>query len=463
MKNVEILLVDDDRTVREVLLQIIQDEGYSVTTASGVSEAISLLKEKKFPIVVSDIRLGDGNGLSIFSYIKEEQLDSLVIFVTGFANIDTAIEAIRGGAFDYLSKTLDLADMKEDLLLRIRRARQHWEATRRKPIQLGPGDMTSSLNIIGKSPSIVRVYRSIAKAANSRCNVLITGESGTGKELVARAIHANGIGRDKPFVTVNCCALTETLLESELFGHVKGSFTGALANKRGLFEEANGGTIFLDEIGDISPVVQVKLLRVLQEGEIKPVGASDNRKVDVRVITATHRDLASLVKKGSFRDDLFYRLKVFLISLPPLRERIEDLPDLVTYFLSKNSDHLQKPIESISEEAMTILKSHSWPGNIRELENAIEYAVTMSDSKTLFADDLPPEITLQAQAPSTAKMPRSGFVPRTLDEIERTEIQRTLEELNYNKSRAASMLGIDRVTLYRMAARYNISLKKRVS
>jgi transcriptional regulator with PAS, ATPase and Fis domain len=297
--------------------------------------------------------------------------------------------------------------------------------------------------------------------------VLVIGESGTGKELVARAIHDNGPRRSRKFVAVNCGALAENLLESELFGHVKGSFTGAVSDKRGLFDEANGGTLFLDEIGDITPALQIKLLRVLQESEFKPVGSNETRKADVRVIAATHRDLAKAVASGAFREDLYYRLKVISIELPPLRERMEDLPDLVGHFLARYAEKNKKGVSHVSDEAMRLIRSYAWPGNIRELEHAIERAVAMTNTNVLFPEDFPPEVSRQQQgmgspAPTGADAGASangGGTSTSLEDMEKAHILRVLQEVGYNKSKASEVLGIDRATLYRKAQRYGIDLR----
>ena len=306
----------------------------------------------------------------------------------------------------------------------------------------------------------------LARAAMSSSTVLVIGESGTGKELVARAIHDNSQRRSRRFVAVNCGALAENLLECELFGHVKGSFTGAVSDKRGLFEEANGGTLFLDEIGDITPALQIKLLRVLQENEFKAVGSNETRKVDVRVIAATHRDLEALVRTGKFRDDLYYRLKVIQIDLPALRERMEDLPDLVGHFLARYAEKNKKGVSHVSDEAMELLKAYSWPGNIRELEHAIERAVAMTNTAVLFPEDFPPEISKQESAATNAAgvavasvSVEAGGASPSLEDMEKAHIMKVLQEVNFNKSKASEVLGIDRATLYRKAQRYGIDLR----
>jgi transcriptional regulator with PAS, ATPase and Fis domain len=325
--------------------------------------------------------------------------------------------------------------------------------------------------MVGKSPEMVSIYRMIGKASLSTGNVLILGESGTGKELVARAIHDNSVRAKNNFVAINCCALAENLLESELFGHVKGAFTGAINNKRGLFEEASGGTLFLDEIGDLSQAMQVKLLRAIQEGEIRPVGANENRKVDVRIIAATHRNLKSYLAEGKFREDLFYRLKVFLIEMPALRERTGDIAHLVEYFVARSAAKAGKNVSGVCDKALAALTAYSWPGNIRELENSIERAVSLSNTSVLYAEDFSQEIASGAApvtpaieesphqaAPAPVEAARHGTVS-SLEEMEHGHIVKVLENVNFNKTKAAELLGIDRTTLYRKASRYGIDLE----
>jgi len=467
---VKILVVDDEKPTAEFIGSVLSSQNYQVTIATSADQAMSMIREAYFPIIVSDIQLGEPDGMALLSFVKKQPGDpSVLIFITGHGSVDTAVKAMQEGAFDYISKPINLLEIEDELISLVHRALKHLEYSKETAATPIPKLQSSSASMIGKSPQIVKVYRTIAKVAMSRSNVLITGESGTGKELVARAIHDNSQRASKPFVTVNCCALNENLLESELFGHVKGSFTGATGNKVGLFEEANHGTLFLDEIGDISPALQVKLLRVLQEGEIKPVGAMENRKVDVRVIAATHRNLETLVAEGKFRDDLYYRLKVILIEMPPLRERVEDLPELVKYFLARSSQKTGKAVSSVSEDLMKLILNYPWPGNIRELENSIERATAMSSSPILFPEDFQPELLKNREettAPATEDSPvelapTSSPAPRSLEELEKEHIIRTLHEVKFNKSKAASILGIDRVTLYRKASRYGIQMRNR--
>jgi DNA-binding NtrC family response regulator len=370
--------------------------------------------------------------------------------MTGFGNLDGAVRAIQEGAFDYISKPFRIQELKA----LVAKAQKQWSSAR----EGGAGRIafvpSPRRTLIGKSPMIVEIYKNLARAALSSSSVLITGESGTGKELVARAIHENSARKDKKFLAVNCGALTDSLLESELFGHARGAFTGAISEKKGLLEEVNGGTLFLDEIGDISPSLQVKLLRVLQEGEFKPVGSNETKHTDLRVVAATHRNLEELIRAGKFRDDLYYRLKVIEIRLPALRDRLEDLPDLVNHFVAYYSDVNGKRISHISPEAMERLLAYPWPGNIRELEHSIERAIAMSGSTVLFPDDFP-GLESSAAAPANIQEPKKN----SLEDMEKDHILRVLRESNYNKSKASNLLGIDRATLYRKAQKYGIDLK----
>jgi two-component system, NtrC family, response regulator AtoC len=457
--TVRILVVDDDKITRELLRAILEKENHSVKLASSGEEALTILEQDSFPIILSDIHMFGLGGLELLSQLKRSGSQSVVILMTSFGSLQGAIEAIHEGAFDYLSKPVRPEELKE----LISRALRHWNTVVKGREQSAPNECEANAQmlpkmLIGRSSQIVQVYKMLAKATLISSNVLILGESGTGKELVARAIHENSSRRSNAFVTINCGALTESLLESELFGHVKGAFTGAIANKRGLFDEANGGTLFLDEIGDVSPALQVKLLRVIQEGEFKPVGTNEIRKVDCRIITATHRDLETLVKEGRFREDLYYRLKVILIQLPPLRERMEDLPELMRHFLRRFTERTKKEVVRISDEALEYMKNYPWPGNIRELEHAIERAVAMTNTNSIYPEDLPVEIVNFSESTGDASEEAKVLPVKSLEQMERAHIIRILHEANYNKSKAADILGIDRATLYRKAQRYNIRL-----
>jgi two-component system, NtrC family, response regulator AtoC len=463
-ERLRILIVDDDKVTRDLLREIFERENYEVELVPSGEAALSVLRSHSFPIVLSDIRMFDVNGLELLSQIKKSNNHTVVILMTGFGTMEGAIKAIQEGAFDYISKPFKLNELKAV----IGRAAEHWRALAGENTAVDPDEAAGSgfapKTLIGKSPLIVEVYKTLARATMSNSNVLIIGESGTGKELVARGIHDNSTRRNKRFVAVNCGALAENLLESELFGHLKGSFTGAIANKPGLFEDGNGGTIFLDEIGDISPGMQVKLLRVLQEGEYKPVGSTETKKTDVRIIAATHANLENNVRAGTFREDLYYRLKVILIELPPLRDRIGDLPDLVDHFVNLFSEKTRKKISHISDDAMKMMNRYSWPGNVRELEHAIERAIAMTRTTVLYPEDFPPEIGQEPAFAENLEKPAAlgqEIPPDSLEEVEKAHILKVLEDANYNKSKAAAILGIDRKTLHRKAQRYQIELNRK--
>jgi len=452
--KVKILVADDDEVTRKLLREVLEREGYQVVLAASGEEAVSRLKKESFSIVLSDIRMVELDGMAVLREAKRHDSGAVVILMTGFGSMEGAIEAIQEGAFDYVSKPFKMDNLKAV----VARGLKHWDALHSQKVaggmnSVGRLDVTPK-GLIGKSPKIVEVYKVLARAALSTSTVLVIGESGTGKELVARAIHQNSSRRNKAFVAVNCGALAEGLLESELFGHVKGAFTGALSHRKGLFEEANGGTLFLDEIGDVSPALQVKLLRVLQEGEIKAVGASESSKVDVRVIAATHRDLDQLVKSGKFREDLYYRLRVIAIEIPPLRERLEDLSELVGHFLARYSDKNKKTVSHVSDEAMALLREYPWPGNVRELEHAIERAVAMTNASVLYPEDFPSEVLRGAGEDGIGAESSTS-----LEEMEKAHIVKVLQEVHFNKSKASEALGIDRATLYRKAQRYGIDLR----
>jgi two-component system, NtrC family, response regulator HydG len=490
-----VLIVDDDKATGDFFATVLRAAGYTVATSRSFSDAKEQLANQIYNVVLVDIQLDERDGTDLLPIVKKHLPSAEVVFVTGHGSIDTTVQAIHDGAFDYLSKPLDLADIREELLKTVGRAVKYHPVNAEFTESTATGPWPTP-TIVGKSTQMVNVYRAIARAARTREHVLITGESGTGKELVAHALHTKGPWASRPFVTVNCGALTETLLESELFGHVRGSFTGAIGNKKGLFEEAHGGTIFLDEIGDISLNLQVKLLRALQEKEIKPVGATESRHVDVRVIAATHRDLFAMVHEGKFREDLYYRLRVITLDLPPLRTRVQDIPDLMEYFLNKFAQRLGKPNLALSDEARNVLLGYPWPGNIREMENAFGRAAALSVTNVLFPEDFPPEIllyqrdhshavdiALEAAPVEPGMFPRLMPVPqssrlmevfphvvsglildkklRSLEEVEKEHILETLQNVGFNRTKAAEILGIDRVTLYRKASKYGFLTKRR--
>ncbi|MEO5970560.1 MAG: sigma-54 dependent transcriptional regulator [Bdellovibrionia bacterium] len=452
----KILVVDDDEVTRKLLQEVLEKDHYEIKLASSGEEAITFLKAEKFPIVLSDIRMLETDGMAVLRQVKASQAQCAVILMTGFGSMEGAIEAIQAGAFDYISKPFKMADLKTV----VGRAVKHLDSLKNTRLPAVPFEETAR-SLIGKSPKIVEVYKTLARAGMSSSTVLVTGQSGTGKELVAHAIHDYSQRRAKRFVAVNCGALSENLLESELFGHVRGSFTGAISDKRGLFEEANGGTLFLDEIGDISLPLQIKLLRVLQEGEVKPVGATESKKVDVRIIAATHRDLENLVKTEKFREDLYYRLKVISIELPALKERMEDLPYLVDHFLARYAERNNKAVSHVSKEAMQLLQEYSWPGNIRELEHALERAVALTNTSVLFPEDFPLEVlrenNLQPDESPSGSV-NTGHAT-SLEDMEKAHIAKVLQDVHFNKSKASEILGIDRATLYRKAQKLGIDLR----
>lgn len=460
-EQVEILVVEEEEACGASLGAILKNQDQKVTAVKSGKEALSLLEERHFPIILSTRKLGPED-LTLLDRAVNTEPPSIVVFFTSDASVDTAVAALQKGAFDYIHKPSDPVDFGKCVEVVIARATQHLRVLQGQvPITPANGE-SFTRTIIGKSARMADIYKIVAKASMSTGNVLITGESGTGKELVARAIHENSARAQEPFVVVNCSALAETLLESELFGHVKGAFTGAVSKKIGLFQLANRGTIFLDEIGEISPAVQVSLLRVIQEGEVKPVGGTETQTVDVRVITATNRNLLDYTKQGRFRDDLYYRLKVIHIDMPPLRERMGDLPDLVDFFLMRSAKKMGKNVLAVAEEGMPLLRAYPWPGNIRELENALEFAVTMTNTTILYPNDFPEEIRAYSTVDSELSKSNHTNSLLPLHALERIQILKALKETGYNKSKAAELLGIDRVTLYRKTLRHGISIRKSV-
>src|SRR5687768_6247704 len=391
-----LLIVDDELGMRQFLTHLLQREGHTVRLAENGSEAMAQIREQAPDLIISDIRMPDMNGVDLLRAAKELLPEVEVIMMTAFANVDTAREAFLLGAYDFVQKPFDNDLLKETVTRALDKITlvKEKEALLEENKALIQGQRTRGKlgNIIGRSQRMLSLYQMIETVAQVQSTVLVTGESGTGKELVARAIHDLGPRAEKPFVSVNCGAFTETLLESELFGYVKGSFTGANANRKGLFEAANSGTIFLDEIGEMSPAMQVKLLRVLQERKLRPVGATEETVVDTRVIAATNRDLASMVKDGSFREDLFYRISVIPIELPALRERLEDVAELAEHFAKRFCSQSGRTL-SIGEKTMRLLENYSWPGNVRELEHTIERAVALETNDSIQPERLPEKIT----------------------------------------------------------------------
>ena len=438
-----LLIVDDELSVRDSLGKWFREEGYEVETAENASTALTRLAEQRWDLALVDIKMRGTDGIELQRRMHEIDPSMIVIIMTGYASVETAIAALKNGAYDYVTKPLD----PDEIAHLVKKAISHRQAEQENiRLREAVSEVARPEDLIGQSAAMKRVFDAIETVAPTEATVLITGESGTGKELIARALHQASPRRFHPLVAIHCGALTETLLESELFGHEKGAFTGAQYRKKGKFEIAEGGTVFLDEIGDISLKTQTDLLRVLQEREIVRVGGNQPIKVDFRCVAATNKNLELLVEEGKFRPDLFYRLNVFRIELPPLRERREDIPLLVDHFVRKFSQSMAKRIVRVAPEAMALLQSCDWPGNVRELENAIERAMVVA-SPAGDAPELRPE-------DFTLKLERNGAIPRTLEEAERAHILRVLEECSGNQTRAAEALDIDRVTLYNKLKKY---------
>jgi DNA-binding NtrC family response regulator len=452
-----ILVVDDDRASCDLLSEIFVAQGWGAETAQTPAEALELAATLGPDLIVSDINLeSDQTGLDLLRQLRDR---CPVILVTGFGTLDAAVEASREGAWDFISKPFKV----EEVVAAARRALQRDASVEGGAAEegLAEEDLTAryeEAGLTGRSPSMIELYKEVARAAPSRATVLVTGESGTGKELVARAVHKHSPRASRAFIAVNCGALTETLLEAELFGHVRGAFTGADRDRRGLWEEADGGTLFLDEIGETSPAMQVKLLRALQEGEVKRVGASQPVRVDTRVVAATNRDLEKEVRAGSFREDLFYRLSVVTIRVPPLRERRTDVPLLAELFLRAAGAKAGRARLRFSAEALKLLVAYGWPGNVRELESFVEYAALHARGSEVVPEDLPPKLNAdQVRAASRAPLEALFEDLPSLDEVERRYLLHVLKAVGGNRTRAAEILGIDRRTLYRMAERFHIN------
>lgn len=439
-----ILVVDDDVEMRELVHDVLKARGHQVTTAGSGQEALTLLAQSDFPVVLTDLRMKGMGGTELLTEIKRVYPDIDVILMTAFGSVETAVEAMKLGASDYLTKPVRSEEIVRVVERAVREASLLREVGRlRKEVH----KEYSFHQILGKSKAIQAVFDLIRRVADTPTNVLITGESGTGKELVAKAIHFNSERREGPFVPVNCAAIPEQLLESELFGHMRGAFTDAKMDKRGLFEEAQKGTVFLDEISELPLMLQAKILRVIQEKEIRRVGATKPISVDVRIIAATNLNLNLEVKAKRFREDLYYRLNVIELKLPPLRERREDIPLLVEAFLKKCGDARGKAMKGVSESALAMLMDYAWPGNVRELENVIERAVTLSLGEKIGPDDLPPAV--QGARGDRRVLDEAAEKTLTLHEIEKEYIKKILEKMGGNKYQAAHALGIDRKTLYR--------------
>lgn len=447
MSTENILLVEDDEDCRVSLSTILAEEGYNITTAGNGRTAVKLLKEQKFSLVLTDLKIPDIDGLGVMKKAKTIDSDITVIFLTAFASVESAIEAMKSGAYDYLSKPLNIDEVR----LVIKKAlREKNLVTENRELKKQLRGKTKFEEIVGTSERMQNVYRMIEKVAETDSTVIIRGESGTGKELVARAIHFNSERKNYPFITVNCGAIPRDLLESEFFGHTRGAFTGASSERKGKFELADKGTIFLDEIGNMDTELQVKILRVLQQKEIEKLGENKKVKIDVRVISATNADLEKRVKEGLFREDLYYRLNVISIFLPPLRERKEDIYLLLNFFLKRICKEMSKDEKKITKEAQELLCSYNWTGNVRELENAVERAVTLSDGKLITPKHLPPKLLNQEYKKTEIplELPDEGIdLNQLMKDVEQCLIKQALEKTNGVRSKAATLLRLNRTTL----------------
>ncbi len=465
MVTPRILVVDDEEIVGESCKRILEEEGYEVETALSGEEAFRKMKENPYDIVLTDLKMPGIDGMEVLKTIRKDYPDTLVIMITGFATVETAVESMKLGAFDYIPKPFTPDEVsivvkkaldQKTLLLENLYLRQELQ------------EKYGFHNIVGKSKKMQEIYRIIMKVAPTDSTVLIYGQSGTGKELIARAIHFNSPRRDKPFVPVDCAVLAENLLESELFGHVRGSFTGAVTTKPGLFEVADGGTVFLDEVGNISLGIQAKLLRVLQEKEFTPVGGTKPKKVDIRLISATNKDLEKMIKEGTFREDLYYRLNFVPIFLPPLKERQEDIPLLAVHFLKKFSEEMGKSIKGFTSEAMEKLMRYSWPGNVRELENVIGRTAVMIDEEMV----RPEHLILQTQdekveskisIPTTSeelKEIKKHLREKAVEEVEKAFVLSALDRNNWNVTRAAEEVGMLRPNFQALMRKYNLRARE---
>jgi DNA-binding NtrC family response regulator len=440
-----ILVVDDEPSVAGVIARIAESFGHKAVQADSVESAIEAFAGTEFDVVLTDLRLGRGDGLEVLRHVQERAPEVPVVLITGQATIDSAMAAIRAGAYDYLAKPPGRAAIGALLQRAVEKKRMAVEV---RDLRQEIGSRFTLSSIAGRSPQMLEVFKTVARVAPSKSNVLILGESGTGKELVARALHLQSPRAQRRFVRINVSAIPEGLLESELFGHTRGAFTGATSARRGLFEEAHQGTLFLDEIGDLSMPLQAKLLRVLQDQRVKPVGVNEEIEVDVRTVGATHRDLEEMVRGGRFREDLYYRLNVVSITLPPLRERTEDIPVLVQHFLRKIEVDTGRTPPRFSPAALECMVGYGWPGNVRQLENVVERAVLLSNQSVIGPDALPP--ALRGEEPRAGSAPDQPFPP--LDEVIARYVARVLEHTEGNHTRAAGILGVSRRTLHRWAA-----------
>jgi len=447
MTKGRILIVDDDASLRRVLQVQLEQEGYQVSAAASAQQTLSILQLRPIDLVITDLRMPGLSGLELLKHIRSEHPQTIIILLTAFGTVETAVEAIRTGAYDYLTKPVH----PEEMSLVVHRALEHLRLIEEvRTLRTSLDKKYGFENILGSSDALVEVLDTAARAARTNSTVLIRGETGTGKELLARAIHFNSPRRNGPLVTINCGTIPRELLESELFGHKKGAFTGAVAAKRGRIELADGGTLFLDEIGEMPPELQVKLLRLIQEGEIEKIGFETGNHVDVRIIAASHRDLHAMIEDGTFREDLYYRLAVIPLILPPLRERAEDIPALAQHFFRKSQQKNERPELALSPALLPYFARYRWPGNVRQLENVMEYIVVLARGKDITIEDLPQFLRQEKGGSEALKidLPAQGV---SLEAIEKELLLRALEKCGWNQTHAARYLDISRKTLiYRM-------------
>lgn len=453
-----VLVVDDEESIREFLEIMLKKEGYEVTCVEDGQQALDLLKKKSVDMVISDLQMPNVTGIELLRQVKDQYPDMLFMMITAFGTTETAVEAMKLGAYDYITKPFKIDEVRINIANALRS--QNLEVENRS-LKKELKQEYSFQNLVGNSDSMHRIYELIRRVSQTPTNVLVTGESGTGKEMVAKAIHYNGPLKDKPFVTVNCGAIPESLMESEMFGHKKGSFTGAVADKTGLFEVANGGTLFLDEVGELPITIQVKLLRAIQERVIRKVGGTEDTKIEVRIIAATNRNLEEMVDTGDFRQDLFYRLNVINIKTPSLRERKEDIPSLANHFLEKYNHRLGKSIGGISEDAMATMQKYDYPGNVRELENVIERTVALEGGSTILPESLPPFVNTTSgrklASSHEIEITEDGIdLDKVMGQIEKELLVKAIHASGGVKKRAAKLLSITFRSMRYRVEKYNL-------